>query len=151
MKGTIHKDDSTPSNPCSNALFAFNIALVMTTYASSLEDQIIALIKVIEELAKHVWVRLMNFKANDKINNVDGSRVIENALKVHNEAKTSVKQLVDNWKKSKVKELQISCDGLIPVKTLMKTQSKVNSIEVLSQPLHTQNLIPQGLTTWKCQ
>lgn len=91
----------------------------MTTNASSLEDQIAALTKVIKSLAKYVQEQYSRIsRLMDKIDNAEASRVIEKAPKVHDETKTSTKQLIEDQKQFAVKELQVSSDYLILVDQL---------------------------------
>lgn len=114
-----NEDDSAPSSPRSDASSASNDAPVMTTNASSLEDQIAALTKVIEGLAKHVQEQDARIsRVMDKVDKAETSQMAEKALEVPDGVEVSTKQPANDHQESVAKELQLSSDGSIPIDQL---------------------------------
>ncbi|KAL0457603.1 UNVERIFIED_CONTAM: hypothetical protein Slati_0387500 [Sesamum latifolium] len=98
--------------------FTINVAPVMVTNATTIEEQLASLTRAIEGLTKHVQeqdaqiARLIN-----KTDNVDASHIMGKQVEAHYEVEASTKQHYTEKDKF-AKELQISSDGLIPVDQL---------------------------------
>ncbi|KAL0290523.1 UNVERIFIED_CONTAM: hypothetical protein Sangu_2570800 [Sesamum angustifolium] len=98
--------------------FTTNVALIMVTNATIIEEQFASLIRAIEGLTKHIQeqdaqiTRLIN-----KTDNVYTSHVMGKQAEAHDEAKVSRKQYYTKNDKS-AKELQISSDESILVHQL---------------------------------
>ncbi|KAL0329304.1 UNVERIFIED_CONTAM: hypothetical protein Sradi_4917100 [Sesamum radiatum] len=83
--GESDANKSLPSSPhfMSNCFFTTNMAPVMVTNATTIEEQLASLARVIKGLTKHVQeqdaqiARLMN-----KVDNVDASHVMDNNLRL---------------------------------------------------------------------
>ncbi|KAL0410926.1 UNVERIFIED_CONTAM: hypothetical protein Slati_3682300 [Sesamum latifolium] len=119
--GEIHendgdlKDDSSSSTPRSTS----NIASVMVTNTTTLEEQIANLTKAIDGLAKHVQEQDSQIsKLMNKIDSTDASHVAGKQMEAHDEDETSLKQQSNEREKSSTKELQVFSEGLIPVDQL---------------------------------
>ncbi|KAI3446917.1 hypothetical protein Pfo_003582 [Paulownia fortunei] len=118
--GVITRNEFASSTPrsASSDSFTSNMAPVMVTNATTLEEQIASLTKAIEGLMKHVqeqdsqMTKLMN-----KVDNASTSRIMGKQVEAHDEAETSMKQQPSERVKS-FKELQVSSDGLIPADQL---------------------------------
>ncbi|KAK4392799.1 hypothetical protein Sango_2057700 [Sesamum angolense] len=118
--GDSDANKSPPSSPRSMSSYSFttNVAAVMVTNATTIEEQLSSLTRAIEGLMKHVQeqdaqiARLIN-----KADNVDASHVMGKNVEAHDEVKAPTKQHYTE-KDKYAKELQISSDGLIPVDQL---------------------------------
>ncbi|KAL0448660.1 UNVERIFIED_CONTAM: hypothetical protein Slati_1422400 [Sesamum latifolium] len=111
---------SLPSSRRSVSSFSLtiNVAPVMVTNATTIEEQLGSLTRAIEGLTKHVQeqdaqiVRLIH-----KADNVDASHIMGKQVEAHDEPEVSTKQRYTENDKS-AKELQVSSDGLISVDQL---------------------------------
>ncbi|KAK4393921.1 hypothetical protein Sango_1862900 [Sesamum angolense] len=111
---------SPPTSPhfVSSYSFTTNVAPIMVTNATTIEEQLASLTRAIEGLTKHVQeqdtqiARLIN-----KADNIDASHVIGKQVEAHDEVEVPIKQHYTENDKS-TKEIQISSDGLIPVNQL---------------------------------
>ncbi|KAL2240245.1 UNVERIFIED_CONTAM: hypothetical protein Sindi_0665700 [Sesamum indicum] len=89
------ENKSPPSSPCSMSSYSFtkNVAPVMLTNATTIEEQLAGVTRAIEGLTKHVQeqdaqiARLIN-----KADNVDISYIMGKQVQAHDEAQTSTKQ-----------------------------------------------------------
>ncbi|KAK4388305.1 hypothetical protein Sango_2437100 [Sesamum angolense] len=94
--------------------FTINVAPVMMTNATTIEEQLAILTRAIEGLTKHIQeqdaqiARLIN-----KADNVVASYVMGKQVEAHDEVEPPAKQHYTEKDKS-ANELQISSDGLIP-------------------------------------
>ncbi|KAL0411934.1 UNVERIFIED_CONTAM: hypothetical protein Slati_3783100 [Sesamum latifolium] len=119
------KDDenkSPPSSPrsVSSHSFTTNVAPVMMTNATTIEEQLASLTRVIEGLTKHVQEQDAQIaRFIHKADNVDASHIMGKQVEAHDEAEVSIKQRYAVNDKS-TKELQVSSDGLIPLDQLKK-------------------------------
>ncbi|KAL0454765.1 UNVERIFIED_CONTAM: hypothetical protein Slati_0815700 [Sesamum latifolium] len=113
---------SPPSSPCSMSSYSFttNVAPIMVTKATTIEEKLASLTRAIEGLTKHVQkqdaqiARLIN-----KADNVDASYIMEKQVEAHDEVEVSTKQrYTENDKPAK--EPRISSNGLIPMDQLKK-------------------------------
>ncbi|KAI3444978.1 hypothetical protein Pfo_001643 [Paulownia fortunei] len=99
--------------------FTSNIAPVMVTNATTLEEQIANLTKAIEGLTKHVQEQDSQItKLMNKVDNADVSRVMGKQVEVHDEVEMSTKQQSSEKENPSTQEFQVSFDGLIPVDQL---------------------------------
>ncbi|KAL0457866.1 UNVERIFIED_CONTAM: hypothetical protein Slati_0413800 [Sesamum latifolium] len=111
---------SPPSSPrsVSSYFFTINVASIIVTNTTTIEQQLASLTRAIEGLTKHVQeqdpqiARLIN-----KIDNINANHIIGKQDDAHVEVEASTKQYYIKKDKS-AKELQISYDGLIPVDQL---------------------------------
>ncbi|KAL0416164.1 UNVERIFIED_CONTAM: hypothetical protein Slati_3448300 [Sesamum latifolium] len=111
---------SPPSSPhsVSNNSFTTNVAPVMVTNATTIEEQLASLTRAIEGLTKHVQkqdaqiARLIN-----RADNVEASHIMGKQVEAHDEVDVSTNQHYIEKDKS-AKEIQISSDGLIPMDQL---------------------------------
>ncbi|KAL0295650.1 UNVERIFIED_CONTAM: hypothetical protein Sangu_3191000 [Sesamum angustifolium] len=111
---------SSPTSPrfVSSYFFTTNVAPVMVTNATTIEEQIADVTRAIERLMKHVQeqdaqiARLIN-----KADNIDASHVMGKQVEALDEVEMPIKQHYTGKDKS-TKELQISSDRLIPVDQL---------------------------------
>ncbi|KAK4397284.1 hypothetical protein Sango_1565000 [Sesamum angolense] len=111
---------SPPTSPRSMSSYSFatNVAPVMVINTTTIEEQLADLMRVIEELMKHVQeqdaqiARLIN-----KADNIDASHIMGKQVEAHYEVEMPIKQHYTEKDKS-AKELQISIDGLIPMDQL---------------------------------
>ncbi|KAL0284238.1 UNVERIFIED_CONTAM: hypothetical protein Sangu_2837300 [Sesamum angustifolium] len=118
--GESDANKSPLSSPRTVSSYSFttNVAPVMVTNATTIEEQLSSLMRAIEGLTKHVQdqdaqiARLIN-----KADNVDASHVMGKQVQVHDEVEAPTKQHYTE-KDKYAKELQISNDGLIPVDQL---------------------------------
>ncbi|KAL0308982.1 UNVERIFIED_CONTAM: hypothetical protein Sradi_5840500 [Sesamum radiatum] len=118
--GESDKNRSPPSSPCSVSSYSFttNVAPIMETNTTTIEEQLASLTRAIEGLMKHVQkqdaqiARLIN-----KVDNVDASHVMGKQVEAHDEVEAPAKQHYTE-KDKYAKELQISFDGLILVDQL---------------------------------
>ncbi|KAL0282669.1 UNVERIFIED_CONTAM: hypothetical protein Sangu_2938300 [Sesamum angustifolium] len=98
--------------------FTTNVATIMVTNTTTIEEQLASLTRAIEGLTKYVQkqdaqiARLIN-----KADNVDVSQIMGKQVEAHDKVEASAKQHYTE-KDKYVKELQISSDGLIPVDQL---------------------------------
>ncbi|KAL0325135.1 UNVERIFIED_CONTAM: hypothetical protein Sradi_5082800 [Sesamum radiatum] len=118
--GKSDANKSPLSSPYSMSSYSFtrNVAPVMVTNATTIEEQLVSLTRAIEGVTKHVQekdaqvARLIN-----KADNVDASHIMEKQIEAHDEVEAPAKQ--HYTKKDKyAKEFQISSDGLIPMDQL---------------------------------
>ncbi|KAL0393044.1 UNVERIFIED_CONTAM: hypothetical protein Sradi_2527200 [Sesamum radiatum] len=115
-----YANKSPPSSPRSVSSYSFtaNVASVMVTNATTIEEQLASLTRAIEGLTKHVQeqdaqiARLIN-----NAYNVDASHVMGKQVEAHDEVEAPAKQHYTE-KDKYAKELQISSDGLISVDQL---------------------------------
>ncbi|PIN24481.1 hypothetical protein CDL12_02786 [Handroanthus impetiginosus] len=115
------KNGSASSTPrsTSSSSFTSNIAPVMVTNATTLEEQIANLTRAIDGLAKHVQEQDSQItKLMNKVDGSDTSRVMGKQPEAHDEAETSMRPQSKENEKLSVKELQVSSYGLIPVDQL---------------------------------
>ena len=109
----VDSASSTPHSPSSSLM---NIAPVMTTNASSLEEQVASLNKSIKGLFKYVQEQETRIiKLMDKIDSGSVSQVNEKQPETQDEVETSNHPTA---KEKSSKELQVSSDGMIPVDQL---------------------------------
>ncbi|KAL0448153.1 UNVERIFIED_CONTAM: hypothetical protein Slati_1943200 [Sesamum latifolium] len=111
---------SPPSSPrsVSSHPFTTNVASVMVTNATTIEEQRASLTRAIEGLTKHVQVQDAQIaRLIHKADNIDASHVMGKQVEAHDEAEVSTKQRYAENDKS-AKDLQVSSDGLIPVDQL---------------------------------
>ncbi|KAL0347659.1 UNVERIFIED_CONTAM: hypothetical protein Scaly_1781900 [Sesamum calycinum] len=109
------KNRSPPSSPRSVSSYSFttNVAPIMVTNTTTIEEQLASLTRAIEGLTKHDQeqdaqiARLIN-----KADNVDTSHVMGKQVEAHDEVEAPAKQHYTE-KDKYAKELQISSDGLI--------------------------------------
>ncbi|KAL0368036.1 UNVERIFIED_CONTAM: hypothetical protein Scaly_1022500 [Sesamum calycinum] len=118
--GESDASKSLPSSPRSVSSYSFttNVAPVMVTNDTTIEEQLASLTRAIKEFTKYVQeqdaqiARLIN-----KANNVDASHIMGKQVEAHDQVEAPAKQHYiekDNYGK----EFQISSDGLIPVDQL---------------------------------
>ncbi|KAL0405772.1 UNVERIFIED_CONTAM: hypothetical protein Slati_3891100 [Sesamum latifolium] len=119
----VSEDDenkSPPSSPhsVSSHPFTTNVAPVMVTNATTIEEQLASLTRAIEGLTKHVQEQDAQIaRFIHKADNVDASHIMGKQVEAHDEAEVSTKQRYAENDKS-AKDLQVSSDGLIPVDQL---------------------------------
>ncbi|KAK4390371.1 hypothetical protein Sango_2100400 [Sesamum angolense] len=109
-----------PSTPHSVSSYPFtiNVAPVMVTNATIIEEQLASLTRTIEGLTKQVQeqdaqiARLIN-----KADNVDASYIMGKQVEAHDEVEVPAKQHYTE-KDKYAKKFQVSSDGLIPVDQL---------------------------------
>ncbi|KAL0413002.1 UNVERIFIED_CONTAM: hypothetical protein Sradi_1501900 [Sesamum radiatum] len=114
------EDKSPPSSPRSVSSYslATNVASIMVTNATTIEEQLASLTRAIEGLTKHVQEQDAQIaRLIHKADNVDASHIMGKQVEAHDEAEVSTKQRYTENDKS-AKELQVSSDGLIPVDQL---------------------------------
>ncbi|KAL0303486.1 UNVERIFIED_CONTAM: hypothetical protein Sradi_6216700 [Sesamum radiatum] len=114
------KNKSPPSSHRSVSSYSLttNVAPVMVTNATMIEEQLASLTRTIEGLTKHVQEQDAQIaRLIHKADNVDTSHIMGKQVKAHDEAEVSTKQRYTENDKS-AKELQVSSDGLIPVDQL---------------------------------
>ncbi|KAL0410997.1 UNVERIFIED_CONTAM: hypothetical protein Slati_3689400 [Sesamum latifolium] len=154
---------SPPSSPRSLSSHSFptNVAPVMVTNATTIEEQLASLTRAIEGLTKHVQEQDAQIaRLIHKADNVDASHIMEKQVEVHDEAEVSTKQRYAENDKS-AKELQVSSDGFIPVDQLKefiegtirsKIEGSSKSSLTYSKP-YTPRIdslrMPMGLSTTK--
>ncbi|XP_012837492.1 PREDICTED: uncharacterized protein LOC105958038 isoform X1 [Erythranthe guttata] len=96
------------------------VASVMTTNATTMEEQIASLTKAIEGLAKHVQQRDSQIaELINKMDKADASHTAENQIEVQDEVETSTKQQPVENEKAPAQELQVSPEGMIHVDQVM--------------------------------
>ncbi|KAL7137605.1 hypothetical protein ABFS83_10G104400 [Erythranthe nasuta] len=101
------------------------VASVMTTSATTMEEQIASLTKAIEGLAKHVQQRDSQIaKLINKMDKADASQVVENQIEAQDEVETSTKQQPVENEKAPAQELQVSPEWLIHVDQVMTLISR---------------------------
>ncbi|KAL0313226.1 UNVERIFIED_CONTAM: hypothetical protein Sradi_5721900 [Sesamum radiatum] len=114
------EDKCPPSLPRSVSSYSFttNVAPVMVTNATTIEEQLASLTRAIEGLTKHVQEQDAQIaRLIHKADNVDASHIMGKQVEDHDQVEISTKQCyVENDKSAK--ELQVSFDGLIPVDQL---------------------------------
>ncbi|KAL0451582.1 UNVERIFIED_CONTAM: hypothetical protein Slati_1136300 [Sesamum latifolium] len=111
---------SPPSSPrsVSSHSFTTNVAPVMVTNATTIEEQLASLTRAIEGLTKHVQEQDAQIaRLIHKADNVDASHIMRKQVEAHDEVEVSTKQRYAENDKS-AKELQVSFDRLIPVDQL---------------------------------
>ncbi|KAL0427529.1 UNVERIFIED_CONTAM: hypothetical protein Slati_2927700 [Sesamum latifolium] len=111
---------SSPFSPCSVSSHPFttNVAPVMVTNATTIEEQLASLTRAIEGLTKHVQEQDAQIaRLIHKADNVNASHIMGKQVEAHDEAEVSTKQRYAENDKS-TKDLQVSSDGLIPVDQL---------------------------------
>ncbi|KAL0287552.1 UNVERIFIED_CONTAM: hypothetical protein Sradi_7122800 [Sesamum radiatum] len=114
------ENKSPPSSPRSVSSYSLttNVAPVMVTNATTIEEQLASLTRAIEGLTKHVQEQDAQIaRLIHKADNVDASQIMGKQVEAHDEAEVSTKQHYTEIDKS-AKELQVSSDGLIPVDQL---------------------------------
>ncbi|KAL0361614.1 UNVERIFIED_CONTAM: hypothetical protein Sradi_3845900 [Sesamum radiatum] len=114
------ENKSPPSSPRSVSSYslATNVAPVMVTNATIIEEQLAILTRAIEGLTKHVQKQDAQIaRLIHKADNVYASHIMGKQVEAHDEAEVSTKQRYAENNKS-VKELQVSSDGVIPVDQL---------------------------------
>ncbi|KAL0405087.1 UNVERIFIED_CONTAM: hypothetical protein Slati_3822600 [Sesamum latifolium] len=114
------ENKSPPSSPrsVSSHPFTINVAPVMVTNATTIEEQLASLTRAIEGLTKHVQEQDAQIaRLIHKADNIDASHVMGKQVDAHDEAEVSTKQCYAENDKS-AKDLQVSSDGLIPVDQL---------------------------------
>ncbi|KAL0378564.1 UNVERIFIED_CONTAM: hypothetical protein Sradi_3161900 [Sesamum radiatum] len=114
------ENKSPPSFPRSVSSYSLttNVAPVMVTNATTIEEQLASLTRAIEGLTKHVQEQDAQIaKLIHKADNVDASHIMGKQVEAHDEAEVSTKQRYTENDKS-ARELQVSSDGLIPVDQL---------------------------------
>ncbi|KAL0386545.1 UNVERIFIED_CONTAM: hypothetical protein Slati_4544700 [Sesamum latifolium] len=115
---------SPPSSPrsVSSHSFTTNVALVMVTNATTIEEQLASLTKAIEGLMKYVQEQDAQIaRLIHKADNVDASHIMGKPVEAHDEAEVSTKQRYAENDKS-AKELQVSSDGIDSLKMPMDYQ-----------------------------
>ncbi|KAL0416326.1 UNVERIFIED_CONTAM: hypothetical protein Slati_3464500 [Sesamum latifolium] len=111
---------SPPSSPCfvSSYSFTINVASIMVTNTTTIEEQLSSLTRAIEGLTEHVQEQDAQIaRLTNKADNVDTSHIMGKQVDAHDEVEASIKQHYNEKDKS-AKELQISSDGLIPMEQL---------------------------------
>ncbi|KAL0455606.1 UNVERIFIED_CONTAM: hypothetical protein Slati_0899800 [Sesamum latifolium] len=111
---------SPPSSPRSMSSHSFttNVAPVMVTDATTIEEQLASLTRAIEGLTKHVQEQDAQIaRLIHKADNVDASHIMGKQVEAHDEAEVSIKQRYTENDKS-AKELQVSSNGMIPIDQL---------------------------------
>ncbi|KAL0379306.1 UNVERIFIED_CONTAM: hypothetical protein Sradi_3236100 [Sesamum radiatum] len=114
------EDKSPPSSPRSLSSYslATNVAPVMVTNATTIEEQLASLTRAIKGLTKHVQEQDAQIaRLIHKNDNVDASHIMGKQVEAHDEAEVSTKHRYTENDKS-VKELHVSSDGLISVDQL---------------------------------
>ncbi|XP_012851792.1 PREDICTED: uncharacterized protein LOC105971484 [Erythranthe guttata] len=100
------------------------MASVMTTNATTMEEQIASLTKAIEGLTKHVQQRDSQIaKLIEKMNKADASQIVEQ-IEAQNEVEAFTKQQQVEKEKAPAQELQVSPEGLIHVDQVMTLISR---------------------------
>ncbi|XP_012846309.1 PREDICTED: uncharacterized protein LOC105966290 [Erythranthe guttata] len=95
------------------------MASVMTTNATTMEEQIASLTKAIEGLTKHVQQRDSQIaKLIEKMNKADASQIVEQ-IEAQDEVEASTKQQPVENEKALAQELQVSPEGMIHVDQVM--------------------------------
>ncbi|XP_012828832.1 PREDICTED: uncharacterized protein LOC105950058 [Erythranthe guttata] len=113
------KREMSQSMPHSTSSYS-EMASVMTTNATTMEEQIANLTKAIEGLTKHVQQRDSQIaKLINKMDKADASQAVENQIEVQDEVETSTKQQPVENEKAPAQELQVSPEGLIHVDQVM--------------------------------
>ncbi|KAL0453945.1 UNVERIFIED_CONTAM: hypothetical protein Slati_1372600 [Sesamum latifolium] len=111
---------SPPSSPRSMSSHSFttNVAPVMVTNATTIDEQLASLTRAIEGLTKHVQEQDAQIaRLIHKADNIDASHIMGKQVEAHDEAEVSTKQrYVVNDKSAK--ELHVSSDRLIPLDQL---------------------------------
>ncbi|KAL7152972.1 hypothetical protein ABFS83_04G134500 [Erythranthe nasuta] len=92
------------------------VAPVMTTHATTMEEQMAILTKAIEGLTKHIQEQ--DSQIAMLRNKVDGSHDMGKQGENHTEAETSARRHPIEREKSPTEEFQISSEGLIPIDQL---------------------------------
>ncbi|KAL0340184.1 UNVERIFIED_CONTAM: hypothetical protein Sradi_4535200 [Sesamum radiatum] len=108
------------SSPCSvsSCSFRTNVAPIMVTNATTIEEQLASLTRAIEGLTKHVQEQVAQIAwLINKADNVDASHIMGKQVEAHDEVEAPANQHYTKKDKN-AKELQISSDGLIPVDQL---------------------------------
>ncbi|KAL0313014.1 UNVERIFIED_CONTAM: hypothetical protein Sradi_5700700 [Sesamum radiatum] len=111
---------SPPSSPrsVSSESFTTNVAPIMVTNSTTIEEQLANLIRPIEGLTKHVQEQDAQIaRLIHKTDNIDASNIMWKQVEAHEEAEVSTKQRYTENDKS-AKELQVSSNRLIPVDQL---------------------------------
>ncbi|KAL0448544.1 UNVERIFIED_CONTAM: hypothetical protein Slati_1410800 [Sesamum latifolium] len=142
---------SPPSSPrsVSSRSFTTNVAPIIVTNATTIEEQLASLKRTNEGLTKHVQEQDAQIaRLIHKADNVDANHIMGKQVEAHAKVEVSTKQRYTENDKS-AKELQVSSDGLIPVDQLKEfiegtIKSKIE--EAPSCPLLTPSLTLQGLT-----
>ncbi|KAL0307197.1 UNVERIFIED_CONTAM: hypothetical protein Sradi_6137000 [Sesamum radiatum] len=113
--GESDANKSPPSSPRSVSSYSFttNVAPVMVSNATIIEEQHASLTRAIERLTKHVQKQDAQIaQLINKADNVDASHIMGKQVKAHDEVEASAKQHYTE-KDKYAKELQISSDGSI--------------------------------------
>ncbi|KAL0301624.1 UNVERIFIED_CONTAM: hypothetical protein Sradi_6439200 [Sesamum radiatum] len=117
-EGDANKSPPFSPRSVSSSSFTTNMAPIMVTNATTIEEQLASLTRAIEGLTKHVQeqnaqiARLIN-----KADNVDANHIMGKQVKGHDEEEVSIKKHYTEKDKS-TKVLQISSDRLIHVDQL---------------------------------
>ncbi|XP_012834010.1 PREDICTED: uncharacterized protein LOC105954874 [Erythranthe guttata] len=95
------------------------MASVMTTNATTMEEQIASLTKAIEGLAKHVQQRDSQIaKLIEKMNKADASQIVEQ-IEAQDEVEASTKQQPVENEKAPAQDFQVSPGGMVHVDQVM--------------------------------
>ncbi|KAL0289600.1 UNVERIFIED_CONTAM: hypothetical protein Sangu_2610100 [Sesamum angustifolium] len=129
-------DKSLPSSPRSLSSYSFttNVAPIVVTNATTIEEQLASLTKAINGLTKHVQeqdveiARLIN-----KEDNVDANHVMGKQVENHDDVEAPAKQHYTE-KDKYAKELQISSDGFILVDQLKNLLNEPSEMPIGYQP-----------------
>ncbi|KAL0439248.1 UNVERIFIED_CONTAM: hypothetical protein Slati_2407800 [Sesamum latifolium] len=127
---------SPPSSPrsVSSHSFTTNVAPVMVTNATTIEEQLASLTRAIEGLTKHVQEQDAQIaRLIHKADNVDASYIMGKQVEAHDEVEVSTKQRYAENDKS-AKELQVSSDGLIPVDQLKEFIEEPSEVRLREAP-----------------
>ncbi|KAL0319808.1 UNVERIFIED_CONTAM: hypothetical protein Sradi_5242300 [Sesamum radiatum] len=113
-----NKSPSSSPRSVSSHSFTTNVAPVMVTNTTIIEEQLPSLTKAIEGLTKHIQEQDAQIdRLISKADNVDASHIMGKQVEVYDEVEASINQHYTEKDKS-TKELQISSDGLIPIDQL---------------------------------
>ncbi|KAK4404377.1 hypothetical protein Sango_0806300 [Sesamum angolense] len=110
--------ESSQMSPLADYSFTTNVAPVMVTNATTIEQQLASLTRAIEGLTKRVQEQDAQIaQLINKADNVDANHIMGKQVEAHDEVEAPANQHYTE-KDKYAKELQISSDGLIPVDQL---------------------------------
>ncbi|KAL0439781.1 UNVERIFIED_CONTAM: hypothetical protein Slati_2461100 [Sesamum latifolium] len=113
-----NKSPASSPRSVSSHPFTTNVAPVMVTNATTIEEQLVSLTRAIEGLTKHVQEQDAQIaRLIHKADNVEASHIMRKQIEAHDETEVSTKNCYAENDKS-AKELQVFSDGLIPVDQL---------------------------------